>query len=80
MEKMIKYLANDFEDAVIRVIDNGDRYVKFFKDRIEFKANPKSNVAYGTMENSLIEISKNDYNTFGISWHFGGRNCERTNL
>ncbi len=78
--KVIEYLANDWEDAVVKVMDNGERFVKFFKDKTEHKAHPDSDVAHGTIENELTEISEDDYNTFGVTWHFGGLHCERTAL
>lgn len=80
MDKVIEFLANDWEDAVIKVMENGDRYVKLFPNTTERKANPKSDVAFGTLENQLIEINEDDYDTFGKEWHFGGVNCERTAL
>jgi len=78
MAKAIKYFGNDWENAVVKVMDNGDRYVRFFHDLAEFKAHPSSGVAFGGVDNHLEEISEEDYNTFGKSWNYGGHGCERT--
>ncbi len=67
---MEHYLANDYEDAVVRVMDNGDRYVKF-AGKDEFKAHPESKIANGSIECDLFEITKKEYETFGILWKFG---------
>lgn len=50
---MEHYLANDYEDAVVRVMDNGDRYVKF-AGKDEFKAHPESKIANGSIECDLL--------------------------
>jgi len=42
MAKATKYLGNDWENAVVKVMDNGDWYVRFFHDLSEFKAHPSS--------------------------------------
>lgn len=69
MNKVVKYLANNYEDAVIKVMQSGDRYVKFIgKD--EFLAFKESKVAYGDMGIELIEITEEEYNTFGEKWKF----------
>ena len=65
----VYYLANSSEDAVIKVTENGDRFVKF-EGKDEFKAHPESNVANGSIECDLIEITKEDYNSFGKTWRF----------
>ena len=84
--KIEEYLGNDYEDAVIKVMSNGRRYVRFFRNgekpelEKEFLASPKSKVAYGDMGNQLIEISKEDYDTFGKTWHFGGEWCSRSEI
>lgn len=69
----MNYLANDYESAVIKVLENGNRIVKFFLNDVvenEFKAHPDSKVAYGSQEIDLIEITKEEYNSFGVSWKF----------
>ena len=84
--KEVSYLANDYEDAVIRVTGKGRRFVKFYNAETktledEFLAHKESKVAYGDIGNDLLEISEEDYNTFGKTWHFDGRNwCVRTNI
>ena len=81
--KVEEYLANDWEDAVVKAMSNGDRYVRFFRNGTapqiekEFKAHPESKVAHGDIGNDLIKISKEEYDTFGKTWHFGSH-CERT--
>ncbi|MGE4568009.1 MAG: hypothetical protein AB7C90_02360 [Bacteroidales bacterium] len=80
MEKVIEYLANDWEDAVVKVMDNGDRYVKLTSQR-EVKARPENDVAYGTLENWLFPITEREYNTFFVTWHFGQRiGCKKTDM
>jgi len=85
MKTVERYLANDWEDAVVKVMKNGNRYTRFFTNgenpelECERLAHPESKVAYGDYGNSLIEISEEDYNTFGKTWHFGS-SMERVNL
>jgi len=78
MAKAIKYFGNDWENAVVKVMDNGERYVRFFHDLAEFRAHPGSGVAFGGVDNHLEEIPEEDYETFGRTWNYGGRGCERT--
>lgn len=65
----MKYFANDYEKAVIKENENGLRFVKFLGKK-EFLAYQNSKVAYGSQEIDLVEISKQEYDTYGIKWVF----------
>lgn len=69
----MEYYLNEMDEAVIRVTDDGKRYVKFCGES-EFLAPPDSKVAYGGegfgCYHMLNEITKEQYQTFGTSWGF----------
>ena len=61
------------DEAVIRVTPEGKRYVKFCRQS-EFLAKPESKIAYGGVGfgvyHMLTEISKKQYDGFGVRWKF----------
>lgn len=76
----MKYFAHYEEDAVIREDDNGDCFAKLWaSDRPghyylvpEYKLGPNSDMRYGNPDymSTPYEISKEDYDTFGVTWLF----------
>jgi hypothetical protein len=78
----MEYFAHYEEDAVIREDENGECFAKLWsvyapgKGRLisEYKLGENSDMRYGNPDyQSLpIKISKEEYDTFGITWIFGG--------
>lgn len=77
----MEYYKNYMADAVVRVDDDGKRFVKridYRGGREEFEAseNPETNtMAYGGEGYGVFyilePITKEDYDTFGRTWTFG---------
>lgn len=77
----MEYYKNYMADAVVRVDDDGKRYVKWLdyrggREEYESSANPDINTrAYGGEGYGVFyilePISKEDYDTFGWTWTFG---------
>lgn len=59
------YFYCEFEDAVVKIVLEGDKYVEYVKLRgmAEFKAKPKSGVVAQVWEHPM-QISKEDYDKF----------------
>lgn len=73
----MKYYSNYEADAVVRVDDNGDRYIKSIRHLRETKVSKDNMIAYGVqgygVTNFLSEITKEEYDTFGIDWDWDPR-------
>jgi hypothetical protein len=74
----MKYFAHYEEDAVIREADSGECFAKRWADGTlteEYRLPPNSDMRYGNPDYMSIpyEISKEDYDTFGVSWVFSER-------
>lgn len=73
----MEYYKNYMADAVVRVADDGKRYTKkidsYWKE--VYQPNPESKTAYGGEGYGVFyilePITKEDYDTFGITWTFG---------
>jgi len=64
------YGGNFLEDAVVKVMSDNSRYVVFYHKGVreaEFLASRKSKVAYAILD----WITKEEYDTFGITWKYG---------
>lgn len=76
---IMEYYKNYMADAVVRVDDDGKRFVKwidYMRGREEFQVNnPESKTAFGGEGYGVFyilePISKEDYDTFGRTWTFG---------
>jgi hypothetical protein len=71
----VKYFAHYEEDAVIREADNGECFAKLWTNgelTDEYRLPAGSDMRYGSRDHMSIPygISKEDYDTFGISWVF----------
>lgn len=80
----MRYFLNDYEDAVIREDDSGDRFVTLLRNgklKPEINAGrvPHNGVAFGTIEVELMPISKEEYETFGKTWALD-RDCKRVTI
>ena len=77
----MKYYMNYMDDAVVRVDDNGNRFAKIWDGSSHIVPTdegfcPKgSKIAYGGESygyfHILEPITKELYDTFGVSWGFG---------
>lgn len=72
----MKYYQNYMADAVVRVDDDGNRFVKRDDHLEEFQNNnPESKTAFGGEGYGVFyileSITKEDYDSFGITWTFG---------
>ena len=77
----MEYYKNYMADAVVRVDNDGKRFVKWLdymggREEYENSTNPETNTtAYGGegygVFYMLEPITKEDYDTFGITWTFG---------
>lgn len=76
------YFANYEQDAVVREDENGNCFAKMWdvfdnkKNKLipEYPLGQNSELRYGSLgcHGIPIEISKEEYDTFGITWVFGG--------
>ena len=78
--KIDSYKGNDYENAVVRIMSNNDRYVVFSSEkgsrRDEFLAQRSSKVAYNILE----KITEEEYYNFGVTWDYGGKDFSKRYL
>jgi hypothetical protein len=77
----VKYFAHSEESAVCREDENGVCFAKLWTTdspghsylKPEYKLGENSNIRNGNPDymSLPVEISKEDYDTFGITWIFG---------
>lgn len=77
------YFANYEEDAVVREDESGNCFAKIWdvfdnkKNKLipEFPLVQNSELRYGNPDyhNIPIEITKEEYDTFGVTWMFGSK-------
>ena len=68
------YKANHIEDAVIRIDKINNRaYAKLIDDLKEYEVSMTGDMVLGSFDyhNIPYEITKKEYDTFGIKWKFG---------
>ena len=71
-----RYLANDYDNAVVvAFLDRPERLGKGLDGRM-YWAQPHNAIAFGSIDNTLDEITKEDYDAFGVKWRFN-ENCRR---
>lgn len=74
-----RYLANDYDNTVaVAFLDRPERLVKGLDGRM-YWAKPYNHNAFGDIGNVLFEITKEDYDTFGVKWRFD-ENCRRESI
>jgi hypothetical protein len=77
----MKYFANFEADAVVREDEKGNRYLKTVDNLKEARVGKGNDVAWGIpsygSHNFLEPITKEEYDTFGISWNWDMRTGQK---
>jgi len=82
----MKYFAHSEESAVCRENENGECFAKLWTSdrpghgylKPEYKLGKNSSIRYGNPDylSLPVEISKEEYDTFGVSWKFANASNE----
>lgn len=80
----MKYFANSEADAVVKEDNQGNRYLRTIENLNEHPASKKNPKAWGIssygVTNFLEPITKEEYESFGITWDWSPRTGEKRSL